>query len=516
MQTEKEYTVGREINGLRCDSVGDYSLPDYNGDVKKVLLVKTRVFPTGKFVGDDTLEFSGSVGYEVVYIDGENNITHADFSTDYEAAVKINSTSYVDSDIKTTVSSCNMRLVGPRKFSVKCALDNDVRISERRSHNVAGDAFMEYDPEYVSQTAKVFTSVFSSGETREINEEILTLEGAIADEVEILLCDIKPDVSITDILDTTAEMKGTLKVGILYKNEDNVLKCVEKEVPYNDELSIEGDGLLENVDVRIDTVNSKAAVTPTEDGVSLGVSLSVVPKVYGKKNSALELITDAYLKERGTENEYTEFGYTEHILSESYEEKFESKYSVSDLEIENINEIMYSDASTRVEECEIEEESVKIHGEIKFSAIACQVNEDGDRTYVPIKFSAPFVQNVNISCQIHDNMRVNASVSVQEANIDFADNSLLASCNLVSNITINSDRRQRCLGASYVTDEEYARDDSVVTVYYPDKAESLFEIAKKFHTSVGAIAENNRLTETVFAASRKPLGTLGVEKLLIK
>ena len=62
MQTEKEYILGREINALRCESVGEYSLPDYNGDVKKVLLVKTQVYPAGKFVGEDLLEFSGSVG----------------------------------------------------------------------------------------------------------------------------------------------------------------------------------------------------------------------------------------------------------------------------------------------------------------------------------------------------------------------------------------------------------------------------------------------------------------------
>ena len=50
----------------------------------------------------------------------------------------------------------------------------------------------------------------------------------------------------------------------------------------------------------------------------------------------------------------------------------------------------------------------------------------------------------------------------------------------------------------------------------PDSTESLFDIAKKFHTSVGAIAESNRLTEAVFASSSQPLTASGVTKLLIK
>ena len=143
MQTQKEYLSGREISALRCESLGDYSLPDYNGDVKKVLAVKAKVFPTGKFVGDDLLEFSGSIGYDVVYLDSENTVTHAEFTTDYDGAVRINSETYVDSDIATSVSSCNLRLVGPRKLSVKTLLDNDVRITESKRYDIPGDAFVE-------------------------------------------------------------------------------------------------------------------------------------------------------------------------------------------------------------------------------------------------------------------------------------------------------------------------------------------------------------------------------------
>ena len=52
MQTEKEYIAGREMPGIRSESVGEYSLPDYNGDVKKVLFVRPKLFPSGKFVAD--------------------------------------------------------------------------------------------------------------------------------------------------------------------------------------------------------------------------------------------------------------------------------------------------------------------------------------------------------------------------------------------------------------------------------------------------------------------------------
>lgn len=516
MQIEKEYTVGREINTLRCESVGEYSLPDYNGDVKKVLLVKTQVFPSGKFVGDDLLEFSGSVGYEVVYVDGENNITHSEFSTDYEAAVKINSENYVDSDVKTVVSSYNMRLVGPRKFSVKCSLESDVRISERREHSIDGDSFMEYEPEYTSTTANVYTSAFASGETREINEEILTIEGAIADEVEVLLCDVRPDVAVSERTDSSATVKGNLKVDILYKNADNSLKRAEKDIQYSEEMSLDSADDFDSIDLRIDMINKKATVVPIEDGVALNVSVSVNPKLYGKRNGTLNLVTDLYLKERGTDNTYSEFGYTEYICTESCRDEVSASYPLSELDAEGVTDVISADATLHSEKCEITDEGVKISGEIRFSAIACQVSEEGERTYLPVKFSEPYEYNVNVSCQIHDNMRANCSAWIENVKMDIDEGSVVATGEVVAFVSLLADRRQRCLGASYATDEEYNSDDSVVTVYYPDSSESLFEIAKKFHTSVSAIAESNRLTEAVFASFDEPVSASGVTKLLIK
>jgi hypothetical protein len=108
------------------------------------------------------------------------------------------------------------------------------------------------------------------------------------------------------------------------------------------------------------------------------------------------------------------------------------------------------------------------------------------------------------------------AINASDVKIEFDENNILASCELMAFVNISSERRQRCLGASYVTDEEFNRDDSVVTVYYPDASESLFGIAKRFHTSVASIAEANRLTESVFSSSSKPLSTLGVGKLIIK
>lgn len=516
MQTEKEYLTSREIISLRSDSVGEYSLPDYNGDVKKILAVKTKVYPTGKFVGDETLEFSGSVGYEIVYIDGENNITHTEFTTDYDAAVKINAESYVDSDVKTCVSGCNVRLVGPRKLSVKASLDSDIVIGERKVYEIDGDAFSEYEPETLSSYADIIEVAFAVGEAREINEELIAIEGAIADEVELLISDAR---FLSDAVECDGEsvtLKGKLMVSALVRNADEQPRTVTKEIAFSEAMTVSDPETFSSLDARCDISSFKTTVTPTDDGVSVSVALAITPSACLKKNNRLKLITDSYLKERGCENEYSEFGYTEHLCTESKEELFEVKRNLSELGIEVFGDIIYAEAQPRVEKSEINENTVEIEGELRFSAIACQVSESGEQQYYPIRFSVPFTQNVNINCQIHDNMRIKTTVDASGTKINLDDNSIMASVVLKTFVTLDSERKQRCLSASYITDEEYFKDDSVVTVYYPDASESLFSIAKRFHTSVVEIAESNSISESVFSSFDAPLGGSGVKKLLIK
>ena len=516
MQTEREYLRAKEIPSLRCESVGEYSLPDYNGDVKRVLAVKSKVHPSGKFVGEDSVEISGTVAYEVVYLDSENNITHADFTTDYDAAVKINSETYVDSDVTTSVAGCNLRLVGPRKLSVKCSLDSEVCIAERRSYSIEGDAFMEYEPEILTAGAKVQTPAFAKAESREINEELFTVEGAIVDEVEVLLCDAVFGADEVSVSGEGATVKGSITLSALIKNANGAPQLIRKEVALSEELSLEDAQSLETLRASVEFASLKCAVTPTEDGVTVSASVLYTPKLSGRKNTSVELVGDAYLKERGSENEYSDFSYTEHLLSESLDRTLEFKKPLSELGLECVGEVVYAEVQPKVERCELSDGVVTVEGEMRFSGIVSCTSEDGAMNYVPLKFSAHFAENVNVNCQMHDNMRANCAINASEPKMYFDENNLYASADATFFLTLNAERRQRCLGASYLTDEEYNRDDSVVTVYYPEAGESLFSIAKRFHTSVLAIAESNRLSESVFASVSAPLGEHSVKKLIIK
>lgn len=516
MQIEKEYYQDRSILRLHSESSGEYPLPDYNGDVKKVLLIKPSAVPSGKFLGDDSVEFSGIVSYSIVYLDSENNVTHTEFTTDYDIAVRVNGESYVDSDIDTEVSGFNVRLVGPRKFSAKCSLESDVHITERHSYSVDGDAFSEYEPEVATKELSVRSSCFAEGEERELAEEMFRLDGVITDEIDVLLCAADADVKSCSASGGGAELKGDVTLSVLYKNADDEIVKTDTKLPFNLGVSSDSFEGADEVIPCVRVLSAKANVNPTDDGVSVVGSVIVQPHARALKNSSLAVITDSYLKERGCESEYRDLSYTEHICTESKEERVESTLPESEVTSEHVSDFLYASAIAHAESCELVDDKVKITGEIRFSAIACEVNEGGDKSYFTVKATVPFEQNVNVSCQTHDNVRIFCHLDVSDEKMENDNGKVLLSALLNTRVSLYSEKKQRCLGACYLTDEEYTRDPGVVTVYYPEPAESIFGVAKKFHTSVVRIAEDNSLTESVFASLHSPVSALGLKKLVIK
>ena len=94
METDKEFLKERYIPAVISESSGEYTLPDYNTDVKRLLSINARAVPSSSFMDGETLECVGVVAYDIIYLDSENNLTHCEFTTDYELRVKCNSESY--------------------------------------------------------------------------------------------------------------------------------------------------------------------------------------------------------------------------------------------------------------------------------------------------------------------------------------------------------------------------------------------------------------------------------------
>lgn len=507
------------LKSIKCadvytESQADYVLPDYLGDVRKILFTEASLRPSGRFAGGEEVEFSGVVIYNVIYLDSEGEISSVEFTSDYDYSVKCDADSYSDSIADTRVSNYAVRLVGPRKISAKVSLVGSVRLTESSAISASGDAFDgESEPEINRDNVKVRQTKTSSSTEREYAESVARLEGAICDEVRVVYAAVEPVVDSVEATKDGASIKGRIRMWAIVKNADEPAYQVEKTVSFDETVDFEGITPDMSLIPALSVSSVRSNVNADEGGCEVVLSAIVEFCVIGEGNGEVDVILDGYLIDSPTENSYDEFCYTR--LSSVFTSKIShtSEINRSELENEGLREIIFLTATPKIESVETSDSEYTVIGEIGFSGIASEMN--GDKiSYTGIKFSSPFSENIGIKNSAK--MQIETSLRATNASATLDAEKLYASCSLEINVVATEQEKKTVLSSmSRIEEEESSSEGAKITVYYPSVDESLFSVAKRFRTSMTKVAKDNDITESVFS-SDNPGGNLrGVKKLVI-
>ena len=514
-KTEIEFTRCIKCAQVFTDSMAEYVLPDYNGDVRKILHTSAEVRPSGKFAGGDEVEYSGIVVYEVVYLDEENNLSSVSFTSDYDYSVRCSGESYLDSFAESNISNYARRLMGPRKISAKASVVGNVRILESDKIAVGGDALDEGDEaEVLERRFKIRKSAVSECREREYAESVARLDGAIADEVSVISSFADAVIDEVTMGDGEVALHGNLTLSTIIKNGDapayqrDKVVTVEERVPFADVR--ESMQFVPKVELGSLVTNINASEIGTEVVVSAIVEVSVV----GEYNEEGTLLADAYLKTCAVDNKYEDFSYSELSDVVSSRENEGGSVDRSEIEAENVREVILLKAVPKVDSTVCEEGRLSVRGEVKYSGIASVTDGEGALGYIPIKFSLPFERSIEIGGG--ESLSAEVHVKAHNASATFDASKVYASALLEVCAVVTEEKHTKRLSSSVkIPDHTFEKDDSRIVIYYPESHENLFSIAKKYRTTALKIASDNSLDASVIADADGKHVPLGVKKLLI-
>ena len=502
------------------DSSCEYILPDYMGDIKKILSSKAKVLPGGRFVSDGEVELTGTVEYEVLYADSENKLTAVNTSSDYSVTLPAASESYVGCDQEGRVSNFVIRITGPRKMSLKSCVEVVSVVTSSAELAVSGDVFdSEREPQYISRQISVENAKYGKSIEREYAEEAERINGIQADEIEIIASGGNVRVLETRPTDGGVIIKGIITIGAIVRTPEQPPFSIRREIPFEE--TVEIDGADKDMQFVADGFLTSTACGISEDGEESVISVNVIAEfnAYALENESVSVIIDAYLKERPTECKYSDFEYTTLGACQINESIVSGKINRESIGCAEAREFLMLDGEVRSFDTARTQNGAEISGEIAVSGIACEINLDGSVSYIPVKTSVPFVSNVNFDCQIPENSRIECSVAVTscEGLLDADDVHIKCTLKVKSRLETVSVLKRLC--ECNVSAVEYAASESPspshITVYYPTPSDSLFSVAKRFHTTPEKLACDNKLAE--MAASIDACDSLaGVQKLVIR
>lgn len=493
--TENKFLRLSGISEINTESGADYTLPDYLGDVRKILFTECALRQAGHFSDDSGDEFSGIVVYDIVYLDAENKPTRASFTSDFE--LKLKGEENRERTICTPViSTYSIRLNGPRRISARANISASLRCIVYDEIVQTGTAFEEGERRLQSKEAclNLRCAVASVKVEREFAEKLSWVEGAIADEVEVIYSTATAEVEKACAGEGEVKLSGELKLSALISSAGAPLYLAEKSVPFEVNVPMEGE-LEEMKFIPIaEVVSVTSSVNAEEAGAEVAVCAIVEFSAVGEFNSKRKISEDVFLAYGHAENTYRDYRYTELYDCVSTSVSNSTEIGLDKLTQEKIRDIPYLSAVAKVENSSLTDGDVKLSGELRVVGVASVIDDDGGVSYTGLKFSIPFDVDTKCSVTGSDGVRVEHSVEVNSISALVDTDSAKISYMLGVCAVCSGSVLKKVVQSSDVAEGAVESEEKSITVYYPTDGDTLFGVAKKFRVPVYKIAAANDIS----------------------
>ncbi len=487
MNASESYKMERDILGIRSECGADYVLPDYMGDVRRLLRCTACVCPCNKFVSEGELSFLSDVTFKIMYLDSENTLTEASFGADFEHTEKI-SESVTDAGVNTRVHNVTVRLGGPRKISAKASLVTDISLADEgkiMTEESFGNATCK------TERVKIHSSEYRKCAEREYAEELERLEDLLADEVDVVKYDAEAYIDSVHRTDNGVNLSGCINAYCILKVADDLMR-VEKSIPVEEHLEIEdvdGDSFF-LAECYVTGVNLNINNTPEDkDGniyLSVVMNMTLECEAEHHKNREYELVSDAFREGEDNVCSYESFNYNE--LAGTACERRRISLAVNRGE-ENIHDILEKSGAVKNVKCELRDGELSVQGDLSISLVA---RGAGNGECFPIKIDEVINERIKLP-GVTESSKIRLNVMPCEISPAFDSEKIYADCDIIIEALAKNAKSVKILSelSSSKKNEENCRR---ITVYYPEKGDTLWSVSKKYAVSPEKIALANMLS----------------------
>lgn len=485
-------------NAVQSEVSSEYVLPDYIGDVKRILHTFARLKHTECVIEGEQVRMNGEAVFTVVFVTEEGKTASTAFSVDYSAGSECpkaeGDTSELCAVAYPICESVTARLLSPRKLSVKGRIRNQLSVmgsgtvtpEMTGTHNAADEAALECRYE-TTESARIFRA-----ERGGMNfSEDITLDGSESQIGEILF--IGAEVSLPDCRASggSLSVSGETIITALCTDPDGQLFSVQRHFPvshvsdaaFPDGCPIWAYGTTESV---------KAAVQPNSYGENkvIEIDMTWAYSAEGAQNMQTRLLRDAYSTEYVCENTYAPLP----LLSVKKCDRMH--FSVNDSRpraeagAENAARVLQTSVNLQHGSMLPDENGKLLYQGTADVAMIVTDTEGAPRCVrysIPVKYESE-IQLPAGQCDY----RLNAE-SVR-GRLDSG--TVFCDFEAILCITALEKQSETCLQEIRFDHDNPLpdRDRPPLTLYYPQDGEAVWDIARKYQTTSEAISAANHLT----------------------
>lgn len=480
------------------DTSEEFSLPDYIPEVRRVLCVNAQALPESKYIsgGNESsgLEFGGSITYSLIYTDEDGNLSALPLNSAYEAKAQIVSEpkrSFIDTTIDNTVC----RVLGPRKISLKAKLKSRILAFCEASLNENISPKSSADELYIERLTKSYNGL----DLLTYSQQGIKLSEKIERVGKPLWCDAQGIVRDIKAQRGSVSVKGDVLVRCLV-NRNGKIEAVEKQLSLYEEVEAEGSesGDIAQAQIRCISLSISNEEVNNEESLFFDLECEIECEVF--KPLKIQVTEDAYSTKNEMLSEYKSTSLNSLLKVQNNSISLSEGIKRKSKDIEEIIQIIPTPV---VEKTEIKGSKGLVSGRLTAMIIGFRELENAEKEYLSESYEIPFKYELDLG-KCPQSAVIRALAQCTSINARYEKDMIYINCEIGMGITAYEQFEIKMLGkGTLLKDKELKKDTSRLKIYFPNDKDTLWEIAKKYHTRVATIKEENALDEDSSIANSK-------------
>lgn len=490
------FTAGRE--SIQTIIEENIIVPDTKPDISKVLLVDGDVFITDTQAQADKVAIEGVIRYKVLYVSEDSDIKGitTDAVFDYEIEVSGAQPNMI-CNVKCGIEHIEYEVSNSRKLSLKTILSAECLVRGETVYNLITDIDGIEDLQYLRKSQSFDSYLGLNKEAFTLNES-LEIPAGKPSIYEILRADVRLNGKEFSVTDNKVIVKGEVNIETLYVSdeEEQRIQYMEHELPFTQ--IIDFDGVNENTRLITDCKIVGSGVTAEEDIDGelrlLKVQIDLEVLTEGFEPFEVEVISDTFSPTRSIQLEKNELVLEEIAVLATSQESVKELIEI-DRENPPITEILNVVAIPILSDYSLSTDRVNIEGVVKTNIL--YLSDAVDQPVYCARKDIPFRKSLDVSGLSEEN-ECDVNLDVGYCNFSL-DSSGKVDLRMTLGVEVRARNERTISIISDVEETEEATTRGVyqpsVLIYFAKQGDSLWNIAKKYRTTIQDIESINDIDD---------------------
>lgn len=500
-------TVTTEISG-------DFSLPDYQPEIRRLLRITASAMPTNRYASDTDIDVNGGINYFVLYTGGDGLLYCAPLNTEYSFSVPLDiSTTEISSDdllciCDTTVESSVGRVSAPRRLNIKCRMRSRVK-----AYANASLSNIDINDQGAGSIERLIGNTDACRLYSALGEPLLLSDDIIPDakagEMRVVCAEGQVFVSDTVTMPNTVTCRGEVCLKLTLSpivsetdsnesanNIDRTPVILTRKIPFSQ--SVELEGVNQSCTSCAEGYCSELSVEIDEGQIH--IDTAVILDITAQKNENISYIKDLYSTRRICDCRYSLQNLQSAVRCHNGNFTQSDSVLLSEVGIDPAAKIIDICGEASIDELMCGKERCILTGKSNYHILLMR---DGEYSFAEIEL--PFRYE---SERVPDPADYDGSVKVISCRARMDGERLGIDAELAVKLRLVKNNQISTLAEVSFRDEVVRRRGEYV-VCFPSAEDTLWSVAKRYHSPIATLSVANSITASADPDSRESVDGIG-------